>query len=174
MKKALFLDRDGIINEVVLRDGIVSSPRHLDELKIIPEAIALAEAAKQLGYFVVLITNQPDVSRGKMTRYQLQKIHRKIGELIPLDHIEVCMSSDPACFRRKPNPGMLLQSGKKFSIDLSLSFFVGDSQRDVDAGNRAGVKTILYQTDYNKNSHGRAHFNCNSIKEIINFITQKE
>lgn len=170
MKKAFFLDRDGIINEVIVRDGIIGSPRHIEELKIIPEAIAFVRQLKNRQFMTILVTNQPDVSRGKMTRYQLDKIHKKIRETAPLDSIELCTSSNDSDFRRKPNPGMLIQSAKKLDIDLRESFILGDSIKDIEAGKRAGVKTILFQTNYNSNYHGIADHNCNTFEEVISSI----
>lgn len=170
MKRALFLDRDGIVNEVIFRDYSPASPRSLDELVMIPDAIELAHAAKKLGYLLVLITNQPDVSRGLLSRTELKKIHQKISEFIPFDRIEVCISENDAYFRRKPNPGMLLESADALGIDLSNSFFLGDGLKDLQAGKRAGVPTILLQTDYNIFIHGLADFNCNNFEEIKKII----
>jgi len=170
MKKALFLDRDGIVNEVVMRDYSPSSPRCLDELIMIPDAIELAHFAKKLGYLLILITNQPDVARGFLSRKELKNIHEKISEFIPFDRIEVCISANDQYFRRKPNPGMLIQSADALGIDLSHSFFLGDSLKDLQAGKRAGVPTILLQTDYNIFIHGLANFNCNNFEEIKKII----
>lgn len=170
MKKALFLDRDGIINEIVMRDGLPSSPRLLEELVLIPEAIELADVAKQLGFTLILVTNQPDVSRGLLPRSEMKKMHQAIKSHIPFDRIEVCTSCNNAYFRRKPNPGMLLQSAEALNIDLYESFFLGDSLKDLQAGKRAGVITILLQTDYNRFIHGLGDVNCNSFNEIIKII----
>ncbi len=170
MSKALFLDRDGIINEVVMRDGRPSSPYYLEEFALIPEAIKLAHVAKKLGFALILVTNQPDVSRGLLARSELKKMHEALKVHIPFDRIEVCTSSNDAYFRRKPNPGMLLQSAEALNINLSHSFFLGDSLKDLQAGKRAGVITILLQTDYNRFIHGLGDMNCNSFKEIINVI----
>lgn len=166
MKKALFLDRDGIINEVVMRDGKPASPRNLNELVLIPEAIELCRTAKNLGFLLILITNQPDVARGLLPRSELKKIHQTISEKIPFDRIEVCTSENDAYFRRKPNPGMLLDSQEALGINLDQSFFLGDSLKDLQAGKKAGVRTILLQTSYNRFIHGLADFNCNSFDEI--------
>lgn len=166
MKKALFLDRDGIVNEIITRDSSPSSPRSIDELIMIPDAIELAHFAKTLKYYLILITNQPDISRGLLSRSELKKIHQKISEFIPFDRIEVCMSANDNHFRRKPNPGMLLDSADALQIDLSKSFFLGDSLKDLQAGKRANIRTILLQTDYNRFVHGLADYNCNNFDEI--------
>ena len=170
MNKALFLDRDGIVNEALMRNNQVASPRLLEEFVLIPGAIALAKIAKELGFLLVLITNQPDVSSGLLSRKNLKKMHELMQENIPFDRIEVCTSSNDAYIRRKPNPGMLQQSADALNIDLSQSFFLGDSLKDLQAGKRAGVITILLQTDYNRFIHGLGDMNCNSFEEIIKII----
>jgi D-glycero-D-manno-heptose 1,7-bisphosphate phosphatase len=170
--RALFLDRDGIVNEVVMRNGSPASPRSLSELKLIPEAIELAREAKKLQFLIVLITNQPDIARNLMTRYELNEIHEEIAKKISFDQIEVCMSANDTHFRRKPNQGMLLQSAKKLNISLADSFFLGDSLKDLQAGKRAGVTTILLQTDYNRFIHGMGDFNCDCFEEILKIIKE--
>lgn len=166
MNRALFLDRDGIINRLLLREEKWTSPRNIKEFEIIPEAVTLCKTAKELGFFLALITNQPDVSRGLLSRGELKKMHTLIKEQIPLDHIEVCTSSNDAYFRRKPNPGMLLNCAHTFNLSLPDSFFLGDSLKDLQAGNKAKVITILLQTDYNIFIHGLADMNCNSLNEV--------
>lgn len=170
MNRALFLDRDGIINEVVMRDGKPASPRIFEEFSLIPGAIELAKTAKELGFLLVLITNQPDVSRGLLSRKELKKMHEFMQENIPFDRIEVCTSANDAYIRRKPNPGMLQQSADALNIDLSQSFFLGDSLKDLQAGKRAGAITILLQTDYNRFIHGLGDMNCNSFEQIFKII----
>lgn len=170
MKKAVFLDRDGILNKIIMREETVGSPRVLAELEIIPEAHTIVEVAKQLDYLTIVATNQPDVERGKMASEDLTRIHETLMEVFDLDGIETCTASDNGDPRRKPNPGMLLEASRKYGIELKGSFFVGDAERDVLAGKRAGVRTILLQTDYNKRAHGMAEFNCNSFGEIAEVL----
>lgn len=148
--RALFLDRDGILNEVVRRGEVVSSPRDLDEWHFLEESVQLVETARRLGFLTVVVTNQPDVERGHMSRETLDQLHRLLLTRLPLDHIEVCPSGDNADRRRKPNPGMLLDAAAALDIDLARSFFLGDSHKDVLAGRAAGVATILLRTDYNQ------------------------
>lgn len=170
MHRALFLDRDGIINQVVLRNHLPSSPRSLEEFHLIPEAIELANSAQKRGFLLVLATNQPDISRGLLSRSTLKQMHRKIQEHIPFDDLQVCTSTNDAYFRRKPNPGMLLQSASKLNISLVDSFFVGDSLKDLQAGKQARVTTILLQTDYNCFIHGLGDINCNNLQDIQKII----
>ena len=171
--KALFLDRDGILNEVVIRSNLPSSPRKLDELRIFPQAIELVKLAKKLGFITIVITNQPDVSRKLMSRYQLEKIHQILKKAMPLDRIEVCTSAHEDHYRRKPNPGMILESAKRWGLDLSESLLIGDSSKDLEAGRRAGLKTILLETDYNRSIHGTGDINCRSLTEVLSIIRKE-
>lgn len=170
MQGALYLDRDGILNKVVMRDGIVGSPRDKTEFEILEDAHYLTELAYDLGFKSIVVSNQPDVERGLMTLEKLEIINDLLKDELLIEHIEFCTSSDDDNHDRKPNPGMLLDTAHMYKINLEESFFVGDGWKDVEAGKRAGVKTILLQTDYNKEIHGSADYNCNSIKEIVELI----
>ena len=170
MQGALYLDRDGILNKVVMRDGVVGSPRDKIEFEILEDAHYLTELAYDLGFKSIVVSNQPDVERGLMTLEKLEIINDLLRDELLIEHIEFCTSSDDDNHDRKPNPGMLLDTAHMYKINLEESFFVGDGWKDVEAGKRAGVKTILLQTDYNKEIHGSADYNCNSIKEIVKLI----
>lgn len=170
MNKALFLDRDGVLNKVVIRNGIVGSPRRVAELEIIDSAREVVKIAKDRGYMSIIVTNQPDVGRNKMDLAELEKMHDAIEQVFPVDLIQTCTSCDDSDFRRKPNPGMILEAAEKFNIDLKHSLFLGDSEKDVIAGRRAGVETILLQTYYNVQVHGKAGRNVNTLGEVIDFL----
>jgi D-glycero-D-manno-heptose 1,7-bisphosphate phosphatase len=173
MTRALFLDRDGILNKIVFREGKVSSPRLLREFQVIPEAIEFVWAAKAAGFFLAVVTNQPDISRKLMTRSELKAMHEVLLSLMPLDHIEVCTSARNTCPRRKPNPGMLLHCASAFDLHLPASYFLGDAMKDVLAGKKAGVKTILLQTEYNEPIHGVGDFNSFCYKKILTIIKKQ-
>ena len=170
MSKALFLDRDGILNKVVVRDGQIGSPRSLSEFQIILKAKDLLNAAKARNYLVVVVTNQPDVGRGNMSLAELEAMHGVLRESFSIDDIAVCTSGDDSDFRRKPNPGMILELAEKFDVVLTDSFLLGDSQKDISAGKRAGVKTILLQNSYNQSIHGTSDYNCSSYAEVIELL----
>ena len=165
MKQALFLDRDGILNEVVIRGDDISSPRTVGEFRLIREGAWLVEQAKELGFLCVVITNQPDISNGLMSPEALEWINQRLLDL-GVEAIECCESADDSDRRRKPNPGMLFDAAYKLEIDLKRSYFVGDHLRDVQAGKAAGVKTIFLETEYNRSFHGCGDINCRSLTEI--------
>jgi D-sedoheptulose 7-phosphate isomerase len=146
---AVFLDRDGVINRALVRDGKPYAPAAMEELDIPPEVPEALRALKAHGYKLLVVTNQPDVGRGKQSRQTLDEIHQDLRQKLPLDDILVCCHTDEdKCDCRKPLPGMLLEAASKHEIDLSSSFMVGDRWRDVEAGYNAGCKTILIDYGY--------------------------
>lgn len=150
--RALFLDRDGVINHLVPRDGGYYSPRSVREFILKEDAIEAIIKAKHLGFFCVVISNQPDISRGKLSREELAKMTELLKSKIDLDAVIYCTHDDEndiGC--RKPKPGMLFQVCDKWNIDLTESFMVGDSWKDVEAAKRAGVTHLLIDADYNRN-----------------------
>lgn len=145
MNKALFLDRDGIINERMI-GGYITKP---EEFTLIPESLTLFAWAKEHGYLTVIVTNQQGIGKGLMTEQDLSNVHAYMCSLLA-DHgfapdaIEFCPDLDVTnSTRRKPAPGMLLDAAQKLDIDFSSSWMIGDSISDVQAGKHAGTKTIL-------------------------------
>lgn len=171
MNRALFLDRDGIINRVIMRGEKVSSPWSATEFEVIDEARELIKHARRNKFLTIVVTNQPDVSKGFIPDSELATMHKTLRDELEVDFIDVCTSADNSDPRRKPNPGMLLEASQNFKIDLTNSFFIGDSDKDVLAGKKAGVPTILLQTDYNTHIHGTGDFNCNSLNEAQEILS---
>jgi len=150
MSRAVFLDRDGVLNRIVWRDGKAASPRGADELVIEPEAPAILAALKAAGFKLFVVTNQPDVRRGLMAKSELDAIHRIMKRALPIDGVAVCEhdnADDCAC--RKPRPGMLLDLARRHDLDLATSIMVGDQDRDIACGHAAGCATILLKRPYN-------------------------
>jgi D-glycero-D-manno-heptose 1,7-bisphosphate phosphatase len=172
--KAFFLDRDGILNEVVMRGSVVGSPRSLDELRPVADAVALVEGLKALGYLTFVVTNQPDVGRGLMSAEVLESMHRRLRGIFKLDGIASCCSGDDGDSRRKPNPGMLLELADEHKLDLSLSFFLGDGVKDVRAARRAGVTAMLLKRDNNLEHHGEADRAFASLMDVLEWIRGRD
>ncbi|MGA9364098.1 MAG: HAD-IIIA family hydrolase [Bacteroidota bacterium] len=170
MNKALFLDRDGILNKVVMRNGQVGSPRSVSEFEIIIEAKDLVNRSKAREYLVLVVTNQPDVGRGVMNFAEVEAMHRILRGTFSIDDITVCTTGDDSDFRRKPNPGMILELAERFKVDLTNSFLLGDNQKDIAAGKTAGVKTILLKKPYNKDIQGIADYDCSTYAEVMNVL----
>jgi D-glycero-D-manno-heptose 1,7-bisphosphate phosphatase len=148
-KPAVFFDRDGVLNDAIIRDGKPYAPRDLSELTITPGALASLEALKHEGFLLIVVTNQPDVARGRASRGEVDAINVKLAAGLPLDAIEVCDHDDKEqCECRKPKPGMMLRAQRKLAVDLARSFMVGDRWRDIEAGQRAGCSTVLIGDGY--------------------------
>jgi D-glycero-D-manno-heptose 1,7-bisphosphate phosphatase len=148
-KPAVFLDRDGVLNEAILRNGKPYPPRDLSELVITHGARTALEELKREGFLLIVVTNQPDVARGKANRAEVDKINAQLAAILPLDAIEVCEHDDKEqCDCRKPKPGMILRAREKLGVDMARSFMVGDRWRDIEAGRRAGCRTILIGDGY--------------------------
>ena len=149
MRRGVFLDRDGVINRVVLKDGRPHPPASLSDLEVlsgVPEAIV---ALRHAGFRVIVVTNQPDVARGKQRRETVDAIHAYLLERTDVDAIKVCFHvDDDECACRKPKPGLLLQAADEWNIDLARSYMIGDRWRDIEAGRAAGCKTILVGRGY--------------------------
>jgi D-glycero-D-manno-heptose 1,7-bisphosphate phosphatase len=149
MRPAVFLDRDGVINRTVIREGKMYPPASLDQLEILPGVPDALHALKQTGYALVVTTNQPDVARGLTTYEIVAAIHDRLAERLPIDEFRVCYHDDADdCACRKPRPGLLLAEPR---YDVSRSVMVGDRWRDVDAGRAAGCRaTILVDYGYDE------------------------
>lgn len=149
MRKAVFLDRDGVLNAAVVRNGLPYPPANAAEMRVIdgvPQAVA---ALKRMGYLTIVVTNQPDIARGTTSREAVDAINAKLNESIGVDEFRVCPhDSADHCDCRKPKPGLLLQAATDWGIDLSQSFMVGDRWRDVEAGQQAAVRTFFVSCGY--------------------------
>jgi D-glycero-D-manno-heptose 1,7-bisphosphate phosphatase len=149
-ERAVFLDRDGVLIASVVREGKPYAPTDLNQVEIlpgVPEALARLAAA---GFLLVGATNQPDVARGTLPREVVEAINSQLLRVLPLREIRVCYEADDACPCRKPNPGMLLDAVQQYDIDLPASFMVGDRWRDIEAGRRAGCRTVWVRYDYDE------------------------
>jgi D-glycero-D-manno-heptose 1,7-bisphosphate phosphatase len=146
--RAVFLDRDGVLNRAVVRGGKPYPPAGLDGLEVLPgvaEALARLRAA---GFLLVCVTNQPDVARGTQRLEVVEAMNARLRELLPLTDLRVCYEDGPTCPRRKPNPGMLLEAAAELAIDPAQSFMIGDRWSDVEAGRRAGCRTVFLDHGY--------------------------
>ena len=156
MRRAVFLDRDGVLNRVRVEDGIPRPPAGLGELELlpgVPEALALLAQHELL---LLVVTNQPDVARGRVSRDAVEDIHARLKATLPLHDVLVCYHDDAdGCDCRKPRPGLLLRAAAAFGLDLPRSFLVGDRWKDVAAGQLAGCTTFLLAGPHSE--RGRCH-----------------
>ncbi len=148
-RRAVFLDRDGVLNRAIVRNGKPYPPAALRELEIVPDAPAALRALKAAGSLLIGVTNQPDVARGTQRREVVDAINAALLAGLPLDEMLVCYHDDgDGCACRKPSPGLLIEAAARHGIDLSGSFMIGDRWKDIEAGRRAGCATILIGHGY--------------------------
>ena len=169
---AVFLDRDGVINRAFVRGGKPFPPSTLQELEILPGVPEALHELKQHGYELLVVTNQPDVARGKQSQQTIDAMHQALRARLPLDDVLVCYHTDQdKCDCRKPMPGMLLEAARKHNIDLAASFMVGDRWRDIEAGHNAGCKTILIDYGYSERPPDRGpDLRVASLREAADWI----
>jgi D-glycero-D-manno-heptose 1,7-bisphosphate phosphatase len=157
--RAVFLDRDGVINPSVVRDGKPYPPSTIEDFEIYPEVAEACRRLKKAGYLLVVATNQPDVGRGTQSQAVVEAMHAKMCAALPIDRVEVCYHSGHSpCACRKPSPGMLLQAAQALSIDLFRSFMVGDRWRDIDCGHAAGCVTVFIDRGYSEELRQKPDF----------------
>jgi len=176
MNRAVFLDRDGVINRAVVRDGKPYPPASVAEFELLPGVAEACVTLKDLGFLLVVATNQPDVGRGTQTKEDVEAMHAAMRARLPIDRVEVCYDPGqgmPSDFR-KPAPGMLLRAARELEIDLPRSFMVGDRWRDVDCGAAAGCRTIFVDHGYDEALRQMPDFQVKSLREAADVIRKLE
>jgi D-glycero-D-manno-heptose 1,7-bisphosphate phosphatase len=176
IRRAVFLDRDGVLNRVFFHeDGKSHPPASPQELEIIPGVADACQSLRQAGFLLIVVTNQPDVARGTQPREVVEAINIELQRQIPLDEIRVCYHDDADnCFCRKPNPGMLFEAAFAWGIDFRESYMIGDRWTDVEAGRRAGCKTILINAMDSEIRRCRPDFQASSLQEVEEWIFQQD
>ena len=170
-QKAVFFDRDGVLNYLVKRDGSFYSPQNFKDFHIVDEAKEVINRVQEMGYLVIVISNQPDILRGKLKQSELDKMTDMLFEKLSIDDVFYCThddNNDSGC--RKPAPGLFFTAQEKYNIDFKKSFMVGDTWKDVEAAKNAGIPMILLRKDYNKNLI--VENNVQSLSEVVSLINQ--
>jgi transaldolase len=150
-RRAVFLDRDGVLNRTVVRDGVPRPPATVGEVEILPGVPeALARLAGH-GWLLIVVTNQPDVARGTQTRATVERINRHLMEALPLHAVFTCYhDTGDGCECRKPRPGLVHRAAAEYGIDPRASVMIGDRWSDVAAGQAAGCATFLIRATYSE------------------------
>jgi len=167
VRRAVFLDRDGVINRPLVRNGKPYPPASIAEFEILPGVEEACARLKVAGWLLVVATNQPDVGRGTQRREEVEAMHAAMGERLPFDRVEVCYDpgqGQPSEFR-KPAPGMLLRAARELDIDLAQSWMVGDRWRDIDCGAAAGCRTIFIDYGYDEQLRAQPTHRAASLLE---------
>ncbi|WP_304172176.1 HAD family hydrolase [Phenylobacterium aquaticum] len=173
LRPAIFLDRDGVLNEIVERDGKPASPRTPQELAVVAEAPDALAALRDMGFALFVVTNQPDVRRGLMTDAALDAIHAKLTSILKVEEVAACRHDNAdACACRKPKPGLILDLAARHGIDVSRSWMIGDQDRDVACGQAAGCATLLLSRPYNSGANAGATGTIESLSQAIPVIAK--
>jgi histidinol-phosphate phosphatase family protein len=168
-KKLVFLDRDGVINKVVMRQGKPASPRTLAEFVWEDDALSALARLKKAGFTIIVVTNQPDIARGTMAAAELAAMTQAIYAQTEVDAVYVCPHDDQHnCQCRKPRPGMLQLAARSWGVDGAGAFFIGDSWKDMAAGAAAGCRTILLDRPYNQGVAG--DYRVPGLSQAVEFI----
>ena len=150
-QKTIFLDRDGVINKIVFREGRPTSPRHIDEFEIEADVDDSLKRLHAAGFMLFVVTNQPELARGLLTAESLRLMTERITGTLVIDDIRVCPHDDhDGCSCRKPQPGMLVQLARDYDLALEESYIVGDTWKDTLAGRSAGCRSIILDRPYNR------------------------
>jgi D-glycero-D-manno-heptose 1,7-bisphosphate phosphatase len=174
-RRAVFLDRDGVLNRSVVRDGVPFPPATVDDFVLYPDVVDGCAQLKAAGFLLIVVTNQPDVGRGTQQRRLVDAMHAALREAVPsLDGIEVCFHAGARygepCDCRKPKPGMLLRAAASHHIDLRRSFLIGDRWRDVDCAQAAGCRAVFIDHGYRETLRGKPEFTVVTFQEGVTMI----
>jgi D-glycero-D-manno-heptose 1,7-bisphosphate phosphatase len=171
---AVFLDRDGVLNEPVVRSGRPYPPETIEELRVLPGALESCRLLSDAGLKLVCVTNQPDIARGKQEFATVAAINDRLLELLDLDEVVICPHDDPdGCDCRKPLPGMILDAARRLDLDISRSVTVGDRWRDVEAGRAAGTWTVFIDYGYNERQPEGPDLIVKDLKEAVPWIIDR-
>ena len=170
--RAVFLDRDGVINRSIVRDGKPYAPVLLDDIEILPGVSSACTQLVNAGYLLIVVTNQPDVASGKALQSDIEAIHHEMMSKLPLTDILVCYSAEDSDSRRKPSPGMLLEAAEKYAIDLKQSYLIGDRWKDIEAGLTACCTTFFIDYGYREKLKSQAHYKVSNLAEAVDIILE--
>jgi len=170
-RRAVFLDRDGVINHTVVRDQKPYPPANACEVEILPGVVEALKLLKDAGFILIVVSNQPDIARGATSREAVEEINAYLAYRLPLDKLIMCYhDSGDGCHCRKPLPGMLLDGAEEFDINLTSSYMVGDRWRDVDAGIAACCKTFFIDYGYDEKQPDSSTVRVSSLLEAALII----
>lgn len=151
--RSVFLDRDGVINKVVMRGGKPTSPRQIEEFEIEPGVEDALNRLRVHRFRLFVVSNQPELARGLLTEKSLRMMTERLMNTLPLEDFRICPHDDSdRCACRKPEPGMLIDLARSHEVSLSESYIVGDTWKDTIAGRSAGCHSIILDRPYNRDA----------------------
>lgn len=174
-RRAVFLDRDGVLNRAVVRNGKPHPPSNPNDFQLYDDVIDGCGRLKSASFLLVVITNQPDVGRGVQTRATVEAMHLKLQSALPsLDRIEICYHGGERhgqpCDCRKPRPGLILRAAADLNIDLKESCVIGDRWRDIDCARAAGCRAIFIDRGYKEKLRETPDFTVTNFSDAVSVI----
>ena len=146
-----FLDRDEVLNQCKVRNGKPYVPRSLADFILLPNTKLALDKLRREKFILIVATNQPDIGNGIVDEVEVELMHNRLRKELLLDDIRICPHrQDAGCFCRKPNPGLLIQAGADYQLDLKSCWMVGDRWSDIAAGMAAKTRTIFIDRGYNE------------------------
>ena len=171
MNKAVFLDRDGVLNRSILVDGVPKPPSSISDIQILDGAIEAIQILKDNNFVPVVVTNQPDVARGITTQSNAEAINAFVGNSLKIEHFYTCFHDDSDfCECRKPAPGLIFHAAQELNLDTRRSYLVGDRWRDISAGNSAGCQTFFIDYSYPEEAPEKPYTRVFSLLEAVKII----
>lgn len=169
--RAVFLDRDGVLNGNLVRDNRPYAPRSLDEFRLLPGVEEAVRRLKAAGFLTIVVTNQPDVADGITPRTIVDAFHAELRRRLPLDDIKICFHNNAdRCTCRKPLPGLILEAAAERDIDLAASYMIGDRWRDIKAGQAAGCHAIFVDYGFKQDEAIEPDAIVKSLPEAVSYI----
>jgi len=170
-RAAFFLDRDGVLNRSLLRDGKPAAPVTAAEFELLPGVELALQRIRSAGMLSVVVTNQPDLATGRQDRRELDALHARLLRDLALDDIRVCGHVDADnCFCRKPRPGLLLEAARELDIDVTRSYMVGDRWRDVGAAHAAGCTAVFIDYGYDEARPTQPYMTAASLGDAVDQV----
>ncbi len=176
-RRAVFLDRDGVLNRSIVRAGRPYPPSKLAEFSLYEDVPKGCKRLKAAGFFLAVVTNQPDVGRGTQQESEVEAIHQVLRKALPLDRVEVCYHGGEefgqACDCRKPQPGMVLRVARECALDLKASYLIGDRWRDVNCARAAGCAAIFMDHGYAEALREAPDFIVRTFTEAVDVVLRE-
>jgi len=171
VRRAAFLDRDGVINAAVIREGKPYPPDSLASMQILPGVRESLLQLRAAGFLNIVVTNQPDVASGRQNLETVKAMHEQLLQELPLDVVKVCYHTDAdGCNCRKPKPGMLVEASVEYGINLDQSVLIGDRWRDISAGQAVGCACFFVDFGYQERRPQPPYVAVKSLPEAATLI----
>ena len=171
--KAVFLDRDGVLVKSIIKNKKGYAPKNMGEFSFYPDIAQSCIRLKKKDYLLIIITNQPDLGKKLIKEKVFNKMNKILKSLSCYDKLYVSRSHSPNSYFRKPNPGLFRLAQKKYNLDISKCFMVGDRKSDIDAASKVECKSIFIDRKYKEEKPRGQIAQVNSLKKAVNVILQK-